>query len=223
MYPVSGYKKDQADLQQFGHDDEVRPTKRHCRSRGDSLHALDQLQRVKDKHDLCGSLPDSKVVESCPPVCGGQTVALLSKTEVKANPHQHLKVGHEVEVLSQDSGIRGCWFRARIIKKHKDKVKVRYDDIQDASDEAKKLEEWMLASRVANPDKLGIRISGRITVRPAPELDKDCLIDVKPGAAVDVWCMMAGGKGLLLKWNLSRQFVFISQERIRKQCLFVPT
>lgn len=64
----------------------------------------------------------------------------LATKDVVMKKSQALTVGARVEVLCQDSGVRGCWFRASIIKKNKDKVKVRYLDIKDAADEVHNLE-----------------------------------------------------------------------------------
>jgi hypothetical protein len=47
---------------------------------------------------------------------------------------KNLNPGCHAEVLSQDSGIRGCWFRCLILKRHRDKLKVRYLDLQDADE-----------------------------------------------------------------------------------------
>ncbi|KAH8500781.1 hypothetical protein H0E87_015856 [Populus deltoides] len=132
-------------------------------------------------------------------VDGKTGYAFLSTAEVMQNPPQSLNVSSEVEVLSQDSGIRGCWFRVSIIKKHKDKVKVRYQDISDAANEAQKLEEWVLVSRVAAPDQLAIRISGRTVVRPTPQFNKGQMASVADvGTAVDAWWNDAWWEGIVV-------------------------
>ncbi|CAK8531278.1 unnamed protein product [Lathyrus sativus] len=114
----------------------------------------------------------------------------LSKTMgvkvMEPKPELPFKVNDKIEFLCQDSGIRGCWFRCTILYASQKKLKVQYDDLMDADDEGL-LEEWLPASRVANPDKLGMRRYGRLTVRPRPpEFVKGCTFEV--GAAVDAWC-----------------------------------
>ncbi|GAB2224738.1 hypothetical protein Drorol1_Dr00005508 [Drosera rotundifolia] len=104
-------------------------------------------------------------------------------------------VGDEIELLCQDSGLRGCWFRCRLLRASPKLLKVRYNDVQDA-DECGNLEEWVPASRVATPDSLGIRSAGRLIVRPLPPGDfADCKIAV--GEAVDVWWSDGWWEGLL--------------------------
>ncbi|XP_073299974.1 uncharacterized protein [Primulina huaijiensis] len=119
-----------------------------------------------------------------------------------SNCWQHLTVGSRVELLSEDSGVRGCWFRALIIKKHKDKVKVQYQDVKDAIDDSKNLEEWILASRLATPDILGIRISGRAIVRPTPLSDEGSGSSVvNVGSVVDAWWHDGWWEGIVIKNN----------------------
>ncbi|XWS15456.1 hypothetical protein CRYUN_Cryun34aG0002500 [Craigia yunnanensis] len=96
------------------------------------------------------------------------------------------KVDEKIELLCQDSGIRGCWFRCKVLKASQKHLKVQYDDVQDV-DGSGNLEEWVPNSRVAAPDKLGMRCPGRPTIRPCPPKNTttDCKFEI--GAPTDVW------------------------------------
>lgn len=158
---IKGYWKQQilkktSSLHEQAHDDlkskgsldvavELRPNKRSRWSKECDLQLKLPDKRVSFETSLraCNGINiDSKrgmeigsLKEGCSYVSfSGQDNSTPSKSQ------QYLSVGSQVEVLSQDSGIRGCWFRALIIKKHKDKVKVQYKDVKDAVDESKDLE-----------------------------------------------------------------------------------
>lgn len=45
----------------------------------------------------------------------------------------------KIELLCQDSGIRGCWFRCKVLRASQKQLKVMYDDVKDA-DESGNLE-----------------------------------------------------------------------------------
>ncbi|CAA7045864.1 unnamed protein product [Microthlaspi erraticum] len=133
----------------------------------------------------------------------------------KDDASHYIKKGSIVEVLSQDSGIRGCWFKALIIKKHKDKVKVQYQDIKDAVDESKKLEEWILTSQVAASDHLGLRIPGRNIVRPVLEPSKENDVSaVGVGMPVDVWWCDGWWEGIVTQKVSEEKFeVYLPGEK----------
>ncbi|CAI9087135.1 OLC1v1021129C1 [Oldenlandia corymbosa var. corymbosa] len=105
-----------------------------------------------------------------------------------------------IEILSLDSGTRGCWFKCKILRASKKKIRVQYFDIEDA-DGAGKLEEWIPASRVAVPDKLGMRCAGRLTVRPCqpPHNTSDQSFEV--GDAVDAWRGDGWWEGVVISFD----------------------
>uniref|UniRef100_A0ACD6AGE1 Uncharacterized protein n=1 Tax=Avena sativa TaxID=4498 RepID=A0ACD6AGE1_AVESA len=124
---------------------------------------------------------------------------LSDSLDLDHNLQKQLSPGCHAEVLSQDSGIRGCWFRCLIVKRHRDKIKVRYQDLQNAEDTGN-LEEWVLLTRIAKPDQSGIRISGRPMVRPRHMMQhsKDpCSLDI--GAVVDAWWNSGWWEGIVLQ------------------------
>ncbi|KAL1815299.1 hypothetical protein ACET3Z_017873 [Daucus carota] len=106
------------------------------------------------------------------------------------------KVNDKIELLCQDSGIRGCWFRCTILKVSRHMIRVQYDDLNDA-DGCSNLEEWIPAFRPALPDKLGMRHKGRPTIRPALSCIESHL-DLVAGAAVDAWWSDGWWEGVLI-------------------------
>ncbi|KAK7303401.1 hypothetical protein RJT34_14307 [Clitoria ternatea] len=131
-------------------------------------------------------------------------------------PQPSFKVDDKIELLCHDSGIRGCWFRCKILNMTRKLMKVQYDDVLfiDGPD---KLEEWVPASRVAAPDKLDMRCSGRLRVRPRPpEYPKDQNFEI--GAAVDAWCGDGWWEGVVTAVNVCGagilQVYFPAEERL---------
>ncbi|XP_022733804.1 uncharacterized protein LOC111287475 isoform X2 [Durio zibethinus] len=111
------------------------------------------------------------------------------------------KVDEKIELLCQDSGIRGCWFRCTVLQVSRKQMKVQYDDVQD-EDEYGNLKEWIPILKLAMPDKLGMRYAGRQTVRPAPRISQTALA-LEVGAAVDAWWSDGWWEGVVIRANSS--------------------
>lgn len=133
----------------------------------------------------------------------GVTVFRKENTEAVV---QHIAVGSVVEVLSQDSGMRGCWFRATIIKKHKNKVKLRYFDVKDAENEANCLEEWVLASKIALNDAMNLRLDGRTAIRPSLTHDGKGSWVISIGTIVDAWWHDGWWEGIVIQKEADEKF-----------------
>ncbi|EYU21022.1 hypothetical protein ABFS82_03G026600 [Erythranthe guttata] len=94
---------------------------------------------------------------------GGSLFANSNQQQIEATaPHQQHPMAitdggaEHIEVLCQDSGMRGCWFRCKVLNSSQRRLKVQYCDVNDCDGSAK-LEEWIPAARVAAPDKFGAR------------------------------------------------------------------
>ncbi|KAF3453327.1 hypothetical protein FNV43_RR03767 [Rhamnella rubrinervis] len=106
------------------------------------------------------------------------------------------KVEEKIELLCQDSGIRGCWFRCTVLQVSRKQIKVQYADVQDEEGSGN-LEEWIPAFKLAMHDKLGIRHSGRPIIRPVPDKEQtDLALEV--GAAVDAWWSDGWWEGVVI-------------------------
>lgn len=111
------------------------------------------------------------------------------------------KVDDKVEVLCQDSGIRGCWFRCTVLEISRKQMKVQYNDVVD-EDACGNLEEWVPAFRLAAADKLGMRCLGRPTIRPCPPtINGLAETEFQVGAPADAWWGDGWWEGVLTAAN----------------------
>lgn len=105
------------------------------------------------------------------------------------------KVDEKIELLCQDSGIRGCWFRCTVLQTSRKQIRVQYNDLLD-EEGCGNLEEWIPAFRLAKPDKIGMRHLGRPMIRPAPPKEQmDLPLEV--GAAIDAWWSDGWWEGII--------------------------
>lgn len=59
-----------------------------------------------------------------PPKCGEKGRSTTPDLELS-----RYDIGDHIEVLSEDSGLRGCWFKAVVVRRAFRKLKIRYDDV----------------------------------------------------------------------------------------------
>ncbi|XP_023535763.1 uncharacterized protein LOC111797099 [Cucurbita pepo subsp. pepo] len=125
---------------------------------------------------------------------------LLSHRHVLDDNNPTYEVNEKIELLCQDSGIRGCWFRCTVLYASSKQIRVQYDDLQD-EDGYGNLEEWVPACKVALPDKLGMRHPGRLITRPVPQEKTELTLDI--GVAVDAWWSDGWWEGVVTGLDVS--------------------
>lgn len=158
--------------------------------------------KAETSHSALGSRT-TKVVSSYPKLkikLSGKTLKHGNFVGCPREVSAPFEINDEIELLCQDSGIRGCWFRCKVLEISRKHLKVQYDDLEDAESSGN-LQEWVASFRVAAPDKMGLRFSGRLTTRPRPPKDPDdCILEV--GTSVDVWWYDGWWEGVVITTNV---------------------
>ncbi|KAK4752375.1 hypothetical protein SAY87_021173 [Trapa incisa] len=166
--------------------------------KGNNGNGANDIEVSCVNHALSGG-PRSQVVKHVQPkliLNMSKSMAGINIDGSKYRSSSLFRINGKIELLCQDSGIRGCWFRCQILKISFQKMKVRYEDVLDIDDSAK-LEEWVPTSRVANPDRHYMRCPGRKTIRPWPPKEHTtCSFEI--GSAVDTWWCDGWWEGVVI-------------------------
>ncbi|XP_021739535.1 uncharacterized protein LOC110705924 [Chenopodium quinoa] len=190
-------------VKMFGSNDNVAKGTKRTRNYGDresflTTHGAEGFERKKF---MRGPFSKNGNTDAC-----DKRLFSLKNGEFQRSHIQFFKVDDKIELLCQDSGIRGCWFRCIVLEISRKQMELQYRDLED-QDGCGNLEEWIPAFRMAAPDKLGMRCPGRPTIRPCPPIsDASDAVDVEfgIGAPVDAWWSDGWWEGVVTVVNSAR-------------------
>lgn len=124
---VKGHKLDEEDEKQLTLDDPARVSAKRSRTgKGQGLYSGFGVKTFSPADQITSSeakLPKLKLRLS------RKTMGI--KVIIPQSP-ACFKVDDKIELLCQDSGIRGCWFRCKVLRASPKFLKVKYDDVEDA-------------------------------------------------------------------------------------------
>ncbi|KAF7058842.1 hypothetical protein CFC21_065820 [Triticum aestivum] len=142
------------------------------------------------------------IAHNQPPPSGTSTCNVaVNDASTMLNPEKMFQPGCRLEALSQDSSVRGCWFKCVVLsRREKDnKVRVRYQDILNSEGKGQ-LRESLKVARIAEPDHLSIRLTKRPMLRPhLPRHYRKIESPVAVGVIVDARLKGGWWEGIVLQ------------------------